>query len=151
MIAVHLEAKHVLKLGYLRQCQEFSNMIWFNLQKSFNVNSIKFDFFLWKLCSMSFKTRLTNNALLAWRYPKLKNKWPQNSYIFLIPLNIPDFAASIVFLICVRLPGGAAIIFSQSWNFELKFFVDNSFVKKIGTTCLWVHILPKNKVKIWKN
>ena len=47
--------------------------------------------------------------------------------MFLIPLNIPDFAASIVFLICVRLPGGAAIIFSQSWNFELKFFVDNSF------------------------
>ena len=31
------------------------------------------------------------------------------------------------------LPGGAAISFSQSWNFELKFFVDNPYVKKIGT------------------
>ena len=50
-----------------------------------------------------------------------KNKSPQNNYIFLIPLNIPDYAASIVFLIRVRLPGGAAIIFAQSWNFELKF------------------------------
>ena len=96
-----------------------------------------------------------NWALLAWRYPKLKNKWPQNSYIFLIPLNIPDFAASIVFLICVRLPGGAAIIFSQSWNFELKFFVDNPYVKKIGTRSFWIHFLSKNKFKtaifeIWK-
>ena len=87
-------------------------------------------------------------TLLAWRYPKLKKKWPQNSYIFLIPLNIPDFATSIVFLICVRLLGGAAIIFSQSWNFELKFFVDNPYVKKIGTRSFWVYILPKNKVKI---
>ena len=94
-------------------------------------------------------------TLLAWRYPKLKNKWPQNSYIFLIPLNTPDFAASIVFLICVRLPGGAAIIFSQSWNFELKFFVDNPYVKKIGTRSFWIHFLSKNKFKtaifeIWK-
>ena len=44
-----------------------------------------------------------------------------------------DFAAIMVFLIRVWLPGGAAIIFSQSWNFELKFFVDNPYVKKIGT------------------
>ena len=51
-------------------------------------------------------------------------------YLFLIPLNIPDFAASIVFLIRVRLPGGAAIIFAQIWNFELKFIVDNPFNAK---------------------
>ena len=70
----------------------------------------------------------------VWNY---KNKWPQNNYIFLIPLNIPDFAASIVFLIRVRLPGGAAIIFAQSWNFELK------FMQKINSTGIGSHSLPK--------
>ena len=72
-----------------------------------------------------------------------KNKSPQNNYIFLIPLNIPDFAASIVFLIRVRLPGGAAIIFAQRRNFELKFFVDNLFMQKITFTCVGSHFLPK--------
>ena len=47
-------------------------------------------------------------------------------------MSIPDFAASIVFLIRVWLPGGAAIIFSQSCNFELNFFVDNPYVKKLA-------------------
>ena len=47
--------------------------------------------------------------------------------IFLVPLNIPELVSSEIFLIRVRLPGGTAIIFAQSWNFELKFFVDNPF------------------------
>ena len=47
-------------------------------------------------------------------------------------MNIPDFAASIVFLIRVRLPGGAAIIFAQSWSFELKFFVDIYYTTKLA-------------------
>ena len=76
-----------------------------------------------------------------------KNKSPQNNYIFLIPLNIPDFAASIVFLIRVRLPGGAAIIFAQSWNFELKFFVDNPFMQKITSTGVRSYFLSKNEPK----
>ena len=46
-----------------------------------------------------------------------------------MPLNIPDM----VFLKRVWLPGGVAIIFSQSWNFELNVFVDNPYVQKIGT------------------
>ena len=61
----------------------------------------------------------------------------------MIPLNIPDFAASIVFLIRVRLPGGAAIILAQSWNFELKFIVDNPFMQKINSTGMGSHSLPK--------
>ena len=73
-----------------------------------------------------------------------KNKSPQNNYIFLIPLNISDFAASIVFLISVWLPGGAAIIFAQSWNFELKFYVDNPFMKKTNSTSVRSHFLPQN-------
>ena len=76
-----------------------------------------------------------------------KNKSPQNNYIFLIPLNIPDFAASIIFLIHVRLPGGTTIIFAQSWNFELKFFVDNPFMQKINSIGVWSHFLPKNEPK----
>ena len=73
----------------------------------------------------------------------------------MIPLNIPDFAASIVFLIRVRLPGGAAIIFAQSWNFELRFFVDNPFMQKINSTGVRSHFLPKkcskeHKTKIQK-
>ena len=80
-----------------------------------------------------------------------KNKSPQNNYIFLIPLKSPDFAASIVFLIRVRLPGGAAIISAQSWNFKLKFFLGIPFMKKIGSRGGWVHLLPKNKSKWSKN
>ena len=61
----------------------------------------------------------------------------------MIPLNIPDFAASNVFLIRVRLLGGAAIIFARSWNFELKFIVDNAFMQKINSTGIGSHSLPK--------
>ena len=41
-----------------------------------------------------------------------KNKSPQNNYIFLVPLNIPELVSHEIFLIHVRLPGGAAIIFA---------------------------------------
>ena len=81
------------------------------------------------------------NITFGWKM--LETIKPQNNYIFLIPLNIPDFAASIVFLIRVRLPGGAAIIFPQSWNFELKFIVDNPFMQKINSTGMGSHSLPK--------
>ena len=37
----------------------------------------------------------------------------------MVPLNIPELVLREIFLIRVRLPGGAAIIFAQSWNFEL--------------------------------
>ena len=36
---------------------------------------------------------------------------------------------------------GAAIVFAQSWNFELKFFVDILFVRKIGSRVVIIHFL----------
>ena len=65
----------------------------------------------------------------------------------MVPLNIPELVSREIFLIRVRLPGGAAIIFAQSWNFELKFFVDNPFMQKINSTGVESHFLPKNETK----
>ena len=64
-----------------------------------------------------------------------------------MPLNIPELVSREIFLVRVRLPGDAAIIFAQSWNFELKFFVDNPFMKKINSTGVESHFLPKNETK----
>ena len=47
-------------------------------------------------------------------------------------MTIPEIAASDFFPVTVWTPGGAAIIFAQSWNFELKFFIDIDFMQKIG-------------------
>ena len=41
--------------------------------------------------------------------------------------------------------------FSQSWNFELKIFLDIHFLTKIGSTGLWIHFLPQIWVKMAKN
>ena len=57
-------------------------------------------------------------------------KCPKNRNIFLVPLNIPELVLSEIFLIRVRLPGGAAIIFAQSWNSELK------FLSRSSTSCV---------------
>ena len=65
----------------------------------------------------------------------------------MVTLNIPELVSIEIFLIPVRLPGGAAIIFAQSWNFELKFFVDNPFMQKINSTGVESHFLPKNETK----
>jgi hypothetical protein len=45
----------------------------------------------------------------------------------------PSLVLHEIVLIRVQLPGGAAIIFAQSWNFELKFFVGNPFFQKISS------------------
>ena len=67
----------------------------------------------------------------------------KNRNIFLVPLNIPELVLREIFLIRVWLLGGAAIIFAQSWNFELKFFVDDPFIKKIISTGVGSHFVPK--------
>ena len=67
--------------------------------------------------------------------------------MFFIPMTIPEFARSSFFIVTVWTPGGAAIIFAQSWNFELKFFVDNPFMKKINSTGVESLFLPKNETK----
>ena len=71
--------------------------------------------------------------------------------MFFIPMTIPEIAASAFFPVTVWTPGGAAIIFAQSWNFKLKFFLGIPFVKKIGSRGGWVHLLPKNESKWSKN
>ena len=71
--------------------------------------------------------------------------------MFFIPITIPEIAASTFFPVTVWTPGGAAIIFAQSWNFKLKFFLGIPFMKKIGSMGSWVHFLPKNESKWSKN
>ena len=61
--------------------------------------------------------------------------------MFFIPMTIPEFATSSFFIVTVWTPGGAAIIFAQSWNFELKFFFDIPFMKKIGSGGVKIHFL----------
>ena len=48
-------------------------------------------------------------------------------------------------ILCTSLVlGGAAIIFSQNWNFELKFFLVNPLMQKIGSTWFLDPKKPKN-------
>ena len=61
--------------------------------------------------------------------------------MFFMPMIIPEFAISSFFIVTVWTPGGAAIIFAQSWNFELKFFLDIPFMKKIGSGDVKIHFL----------
>ena len=54
--------------------------------------------------------------------------------IFLIPVTIPELTASEIFFLSVRLPGGAAIIFSKNWNFSTKKIVQAQVLKKNNYT-----------------
>ena len=54
------------------------------------------------------------------------------------------------FLICMAL-GGAAIVFAQSWNFELKFCLDIFYMKKIASRVQWVLFISKKSSKLPKN
>ena len=46
---------------------------------------------------------------------------------------------------------GAAIKISQNWNFELKFVLVNSLVKKIGSMGFSNPLKPKNESKTARN
>ena len=46
--------------------------------------------------------------------------------------------------------GGAAISFFLTWNFGLKFILGHNFVKKIGCTHFWNHVLSKKLDKMAK-
>ena len=55
-------------------------------------------------------------------------------------------------ILCTSLVlGGAAIIFSKNWNFELKFVLVNPHMKKIGSMLFLKPLEPKNESKIAKN
>ena len=58
--------------------------------------------------------------------------------------------ASQIFLIPSMTIGGAAISFFLTWNFWLKFFLGNNFVKKIGFMHFWNQVLSKKLNKMAK-
>ena len=68
-----------------------------------------------------------------------------------IPITIPEFDTSGFFPVTVWTPGGAAIVFAQSWNFELKFFLHILFVRKIGSRVVIIHFLIQKGFKCTKN
>ena len=90
-----------------------------------------------------FNAIIVCTTLLASTGQKLLKKCQKKRNIFLVSLTIPELISREIFLIHVQLPGGAAIIFAQSWNFDLKFFVDNPFMQKINSTGMGSHFLPK--------
>ena len=47
--------------------------------------------------------------------------------------------------------GGTIIIFTQNWNFDLKFVLVNPLMKKIGSMMFLNPLEPKNESKIVKN
>ena len=57
--------------------------------------------------------------------------WPEKTYMSFIPITIPEFDTSVFLAVTVWTPDSAAIVFAQSWNFELKFFVDIPFIEKL--------------------
>ena len=48
-----------------------------------------------------------------------------------IPITISEFDTSVFLAVTVWTSDGATIVFAQSWNFELKFFVDIPFIEKL--------------------
>ena len=55
-------------------------------------------------------------------------------------------------ILCTSLDlGGAGIIFSQNWNFGLKFFLVNPLIQKIGSTWFLDPKKPKNDSETAKN
>ena len=70
-----------------------------------------------------------------------QQSWPKNNYMFFIPKTIPEFATSSFLTVTVWTPGGAAIISAQSWNFELKIFLDIPLMRKIGSGSVKIHFL----------
>ena len=66
----------------------------------------------------------------------------------MVHLTIPDLVLREIFLI--RVPGGAAIIFAQSWTFELKFFWTILLCKKSPLLVYEAIFWPKNVQKSQK-
>ena len=67
--------------------------------------------------------------------------------MFFIPMTIPEFARSSFFIVTVWTPGGAVIIFAQSWNFELNFFWIFILLQKLALGVCESIFCPKNVSK----
>ena len=63
-------------------------------------------------------------------YETLK-KCSHKPKIFLTPLSVSGLTTSQNFFVTVWSPGGVIIAFAENWNFELKFFLVNSFREKM--------------------
>ena len=94
---------------------------------------------------------LTSVSQVAWAGQKLLKKSPQNMITFFVPRDIPVLAASEFFFKLCLDTRGRSNHFAQSLNFELKFFLDNHFMTKIGSRVLWIHFFPRNLVRMAKN
>ena len=68
-----------------------------------------------------------------------RKKCSNKPNIFLILLSISELTTSQKFFITVWPPGGANITFAENWNFELKFLLANSFMKKIISRVFWIN------------
>ena len=79
-----------------------------------------------KCCMMKLK-HLTVGLNM---YVTLK-KCPHMLNILLIPLNTSELTTSQNFFVTVWSTGGVIITFAENWNFELKFFLVNSFREKM--------------------
>ena len=71
--------------------------------------------------------------------------------ILLIALSISELTTSQKIFVTVWPPGGDIITFAENWNFELKFFLVNSYREKITSRVFWINSLSKNGSKMFKN
>ena len=102
------------------------------------------------LILINIKT-LSNLFTLGLNIYKTLKKCSNKPNIFLIPLSISDLTTSQKNFVIVWPPGGAIITFAENWNFELKFFLVNSFREKITSRVFWINSLSKNGSKMFKN
>ena len=63
--------------------------------------------------------------------------------MFLTPVTITELATRREFYIFVRHQVAQPSFFFQTWNFELKFFVDDPFMQKIISIGVGSHFFPK--------
>ena len=114
-------------------------------QKKFqwNIKSSKSLTHLYHICLNG----MYHNTLLAWTGQKLFKKMSEKQEHIFGTFEHSWAGLASNFLIHVRLPGGTAIIFTQSLNFELKFFVDHPLMQKITSTCVRSYFLSKNEPK----
>ena len=88
-----------------------------------------------------------SNTQLAWTGEKLLKKWPQNMIIFLVPMNIPEFAPSDFFSNFVSPPEGAAIIFLKVGILSWIFFWTFILLQKLALGVCESIFCPKNVSK----
>ena len=111
--------------------------------------------------SFLFYILLKGSWVIAWEihtqhtvglnmYETLKKCWNKPN-IFFIPLSISELTTSQNFFVTVWPPGGTNITFAENWNFELKFFLVNSFREKITSRVFWINSLSKYGSKMFKN